>query len=132
MHKTGAAALLGGGLGLAAYAAVALIAGTSASRVGAETAEQLESASRATDDSATGLALARNQIESDELLEALATLERVMMNDPENLEARALHAGLFCRVDDRQGAIMEFDTLRGLEVPPDVFDEARQPCRGGR
>lgn len=132
MGKTGAAALLGGGLGLAIYAAVAVVATTSASPASAESAEALESASRATDDTATGLALARSQIESDELLEAMATLERIMMNDPENLEARALHAGLFCRIDDRRGAIMEFDLLRGLDVPQTVATEARQPCKLGR
>jgi Flp pilus assembly protein TadD len=132
MVRTRAAALLGGLLGLAAYAAVALVASVTASPLSAETAGELESASRATDDTATGLSLARNQIESGELLEALATLERIMMNDPEDLEARALHAGLLCRIDDRRGAIMEFDLLRGLDVPQDVSDEARQPCRGGR
>jgi len=121
----------GTGFAFATLAYLALIATGTASTAHAETAAELDELSQASDSAATGIALARSQIEDDELLEAMATLERVLMNDPENLEARALHAGLLCRVDDKRGAIMEFGRLRGLEVPQDVSDEARQPCRAG-
>jgi len=131
MGKTASRALRVCGFRLPVCAAIALAA-LSSTPLTADTAAQLESASRATDSTATGISLARSQIASDELLEAMATLERVMMNDPENLEARALHAGLLCRIDDRRGAIMEFDLLRGLDVPQTVATEARQPCKLGR
>jgi Flp pilus assembly protein TadD len=97
----------------------------------AETTRELDALSQATDEPLTGIALARRQIGEDELLEAMATLERVLMKDPDNLEARALHAGLLCRIDDRRGAILEFDALRGLDVPQPVSAEARRPCQGG-
>jgi len=113
--------------GFAAIAAAILLAG--GTPVVADTTAELDALSKASDKAISGIALARQQIDRDELLEALATLERVLMNNPDNLEARALHAGLLCRVDDRKGAITEFDALRGLDVPPDVNDEAREPCR---
>jgi len=97
----------------------------------AETPEQLDALSRATDSEASGMALARSQVREGALLDAMATLERVLMNFPENDEARALHAGLFCRIDDRKGALVEFDNLRGREVPDAVNEEAREPCRQG-
>lgn len=132
MAKSGAAMLVGTGLGMVAFACLTLIAGGMPGPARAETAGQLDALSRATDTPANGIALARRQINADELLEAMATLERVLMNAPRNLEARALHAGLLCRIDDRRGAIMEFDSLRGLNVPQPVSVEAREPCQGGR
>lgn len=130
MAKSMAAIMLGAGLALTSFACVALLAG-GAGPAHAETAAQLDALSRASDKPSTGIALARSQIDADELLEAMATLERLLMNDPENLEARALHAGLLCRIDDRRGAIMEFDNLRGLDVPRPVWFEARMLCKAG-
>lgn len=115
------------GTGPAICASLALLAASAPAL--AETVSQLDSLSRATDDSESGIALARRQIADGQLLEALGTLERLLINDPENLEARALHAGTLCRIDDRRGAITEFDTLRNLDVPPAVSEEARRPCR---
>ncbi|MDG2003226.1 MAG: hypothetical protein P8J20_07835 [Novosphingobium sp.] len=132
MAKSGPAIILGTGFGLALFASLALIVGSMAGPARADTAGQLDTQSRATDRPGSGIALARRQINADDLLEAMATLERVLMNNPSNLEARALHAGLLCRIDDRRGAIMEFDSLRGLNVPQSVSAEARMPCRGGR
>lgn len=97
----------------------------------ADTTSELEALSKASDSAAGGIPLARSQIDRGELLEAMATLERVLINDPDNLEARALHAGLLCRVDDRRGAMMEFDAMRLLDVPQHISDEARAPCRAG-
>lgn len=130
MARSFAAVVLGAGLALTLFASLALLAG-GAGPAHAETAGQLDTLSRATDKPSTGMALARRQIGNDELLEAMATLERVLMNYPDNLEARALHAGLLCRIDDRRGAITEFDALRGLDVPQPVSVEARQPCKAG-
>jgi len=97
----------------------------------AETPQQLDTLSRATDKADAGIALARRQIGKGALLDAMATLERVLFNFPENDSARALHAGLFCRIGDRRGATVEFDTLRGSAVPASISDEARAPCRAG-
>lgn len=117
------------GFGLAALVALALFGGSTAVPARAETASQLDVMSQATDKSASGIALARKLIQGDDLLGAMATLERVLINNPNNLEARALHAGLLCRIDDRRGANVEFDTLRGLDIPPAVTAEARHPCQ---
>ncbi len=94
----------------------------------AETPTELEALSRATDSSAGGLALARNQITSGDLLDALATLERLIVNDPTDDQARLLHAGILCRVDDRQGSLIEFDKLRGHKFTTAQWSEATAPC----
>lgn len=120
-------ALLGGVVPALLGAAVpALLVG--AVPAWAETPVQLEALSRATDSSASGLALARRQIANGELLDALATLERLIVNDPGNYQARLLHAGLLCRVDDPQGSLIEFDALRGHDFPPAQWAEAMAPC----
>jgi len=132
MARSAIAAIPGAMFGLTALATVALFNSVVSWPVQAETPSQLDAESRATDTAAGGIALARQQIRDDELLSAMATLERVMMRAPGNLEARALHAGLLCRIDDRRGAMTEFGTLHGLDVPQPVSAEAREPCRGGR
>jgi Flp pilus assembly protein TadD len=115
--------------GIAALLAAPLV--LAGAPLSAETPAQLDALSRASDQPGTGIALARKQIAHGELLDAMATLERVLMNDPDNDEARALHAGLLCRIDDKRGAMVEFDTMRGRDVPQNVSDEAREPCRQG-
>jgi len=127
MAKSRSAAMPGAGMALALLASLA--GGGAPAR--AETLAELDALSQATDSAAKGIALARRQIERDELLEAAASLERVLMNYPDNLEARLLHAGLLCRIDDRRGAILEFDMVRGLEVSDKVLAEARRPCQAG-
>ena len=102
-----------------------------AAPLAAETPAQLDALSIATDKPSTGNALARRQIGRGELLGAMATLERVLFNFPNDDEARALHAGLLCSIDDRRGATVEFDALRGREIPTSLSDEARAPCRKG-
>ena len=97
----------------------------------AETPAQLDILSRATDQPETGVTLARSQIAKGDLLDAMASLERTLFNFPENDEARALHAGLLCRIGDRRGALVEFDTMRGREIPASLNEEARAPCRDG-
>ena len=58
----------------------------------AETPDQLDALARATAQPTSGVALARKQIAAGDLLEALATLERVIINHPQSNEARLLHA----------------------------------------
>jgi len=104
-------------------------AGALAVPASAETVAQLDAQSRATENAASGLALARQEIEKGDLLGAMATLERVLFNHPKNAQARALHASLFCRIDDRRGATVELDALRGGAISPALAEEARAPCR---
>ncbi|MCB2073603.1 MAG: hypothetical protein H6917_07770 [Novosphingobium sp.] len=94
----------------------------------AETPAELDALSRATDQPGSGVALARRQIASGELLDALATLERVILNHPEDEEARLLHAGVTCSIDDRRGALVELDVLRGREFSDSLWDEATADC----
>lgn len=94
----------------------------------ADSADELDALSRATAEVAPGIALARRQINEGDLTAALATLERVMLNHPQNNEARLLHASLFCRLDDRIGVLIEFDDLRGRDFPDRQWDEATAPC----
>ena len=105
-----------------------------ASTVGAQSAAELDALARATAQPTSGITLARKQIAAGDLLEALATLERVIINHPQSNEARLLHAGVMCRIDDRRGAMVELDGLRGREIPDSLWDEANLACsgRGGR
>ena len=75
-----------------------------------------------------GLALARAQAAAGNLLDALATLERVQGVDPQDKQARLLHASLLCRIDDRDGAAAEFARLRGKEYTKADWTAAMLPC----
>ena len=94
----------------------------------ADSAAELDALSRATAEVAPGIALARSQIKEGDLTGALASLERVILNHPQNNAARLLHASLFCRLDDRSGALIEFDDLRGRDLSDRQWDEATAPC----
>ena len=98
------------------------------SPVRAETPAELDALARATVQPGTGIALAREQIGSGDLLDALATLERVILNHPGNEEARLLHAGVMCRIDDRRGALVELDILRNRDFSESLWNEATAPC----
>lgn len=100
--------------------------------VHAETPAQLDILSRSTQQAGTGLSLARRQIRDGDLLGAMATLERVAITDPDNREARLLHAGLLCRLDDRQGSLIEFDSLRGSDFSDALWAEATGACEQPR
>lgn len=102
--------------------------GLAASPALGETPAQLDALARATQQPESGLALAREQIDAGELLDALATLERVILNHPENNEARLLHAATLCRMDDRRGALVELDTMRNRDIPETMWREATAPC----
>lgn len=98
----------------------------------ADPAAPLDALSQATDKAASGLALAREQIGAGQLLDALSTLERLILNDQENDEARLLHASVLCRIDDLPGSMVEFDDLRGHELDQDQWTEAVKPCNAMR
>jgi hypothetical protein len=98
----------------------------------AQTAQALDALTRPTAQPATGMDLARRQIAEGQLTQALATLERVILTHPNADEARLLHAGLLCRLDDRPGSVVEFDRLRGRDFPPELWREATEPCQAPR
>ena len=102
----------------------------------AETVEQLDWLSQMADRPASGLQLASDQAARGELLDALATLERVLTTHPEAKEAQLRHAGLLCRVDDREGAAAEFSRLKEREFEKKAWHEAKASCAanggGGR
>jgi len=94
----------------------------------AETPAQLDALSKATDQPGPGIALARKQIASGDLLDALATLERVILNHPDNEEARLLHAGVTCSIDDKRGALVELDLLRNRDFSDSLWQKATSDC----
>lgn len=94
----------------------------------AATIEDLDALSRVTEQADSGIAFARSRIAEGDLLEALAALERVILNHPDSSEARLLHASLMCRLDDRRGALPEFEGLRGHDLPGAAVEAARRPC----
>ena len=96
----------------------------------AETPAQLDVLAQATTLPDDGVALARRQIAAGDLLEALGTLERVLINAPTSNEARLLHAGVMCRLDDRRGAMVELDQLRNRQIPAALWPEANAACSG--
>lgn len=98
----------------------------------AQPSATLEQLVRATETPSGGIALAREQTADGALLAALATLERVILTNPENAEARLLHAGLLCRLDDRSGSLVEFDALRGRSFAPALWAEATTQCNSNK
>ena len=78
----------------------------------AETFEDLEQLSDASADEETGIQLAQEQAERGELLEALATLERVLATEPKAHDARLLQAYYLCKVDDIRGGKVALSKLK--------------------
>lgn len=98
------------------------------SPVRAETPAQLDQQLRATAKLPTGLGLVRQRIRDGDLTGALAAVERVIILDPLDAEARLLHASLLCRLDDRPGSQTEFDPLRGHDLPDKLWREEVSHC----
>ena len=94
-------------------------------------AQSLEDLDRLVQNSAKpadGLALARSQAGAGDLLDALATLERVLAADPKDKQVRLLHASLLCRIDDPDGAAAEFARLRAKDYKKAEWSAALVPC----
>lgn len=113
-------------LGVAAFG-LAIAAGPAQ----ADTFEVLDALSDASANETTGIALAREQATRGEYLEALATLERVLAENPKSREARLIHAIFLCRVDDQQGGLVAIDKLKEKHYGADVLDQARASCAQG-
>jgi hypothetical protein len=99
--------------------------------VQAQTLEDLDALSDATLDEATGIAAAREQANSGQYLEALATLERVLALFPKSAEARLIHAIYLCDIDDKQGGLVEIDKFKKSEFGEELIEDARARCSGG-
>ncbi len=105
----------------------AFVLGTSSLAV-AQTLEELDAISDASSDETSGIQYARDQASRGEYLEALATLERVLAQNPKSREARLIHAIYLCRVDDRRGGLVEIDKLKKKHYTEELLDEARAMC----
>jgi hypothetical protein len=90
----------------------------------------LDGLSRAGDRADTGMASAERLWRAGDALGALAALERVMILHPEAHGALLQHASLLCRLDDREGAKVEFDQLDRRDFPPAAWAAATAPCGG--
>ena len=111
-----------------AIAAALLTSLTLPQPVFAQTIDDLDRLVQASVKSADGLALARSQASSGALLDALATLDRVLAVEPKHKQARLLHASLLCRIDDRDGAAVEFSRLKSKDYKKVDWNAALAPC----
>ena len=94
----------------------------------AQSLDELDGLVQASAKPADGLKLARSQADAGALLDALATLERVLAVDPKHKQARLLHASLLCRVDDGPGAAFEFGRLKSGSYKKAEWAAANAPC----
>lgn len=85
----------------------------------AQSLAELDRLSDLTANEDTGVAAAQEQAGRGAYLEALSTLERVMAAFPESVSARLLHAVYLCRIDDRQGGLVEIS-----QMDEDLFGRA--------
>jgi hypothetical protein len=94
----------------------------------AQTLEELDTLVQASAKPKEGLALARAQAAAGAWLDALATLERVLATDPKHKHSRLLHASILCRLDDADGAKVEFSRLKSGDYKKADWAEAIAPC----
>lgn len=113
----------------AAMAAI-LIAGLAATALPAraETVEDLDVLSDRSVDEQSGLALAQEQANRGEFLEAISTLERTLAENPKSESARLLHAYFLCKVDDRTGGAVEIGKLKAKKYAKADMDAVRAQC----
>lgn len=94
----------------------------------AEIPDALDQQLAASGSATAALGLARQQADGGQLLEALATSERVLFLDPKLKAALLLHATLLCRLDDAKGAAAEFSLIRQHDYPKDDWRAAAAQC----
>jgi hypothetical protein len=61
-------------------------------------------------------------------LEAIATLERMLAENPKSREGRLLHALYLCKIDDKRGGLVEIDKLKTRDFGKDLLKESRELC----
>ena len=94
----------------------------------ADTPENLAlMADRATGEQ-TGIRMAQDQAANGNLLDALSTLERVLIANPQSKFARLLHAIYLCRIDDHMGGAVEIGKFDKKEFAKADIDNARAQC----
>lgn len=76
----------------------------------------------------SAMELAREQAAGGDFLGAAATLERVLIADENADEARLAYATILCRLDDRQSAELELQTLSGHGGSQAGRDEVAAAC----
>lgn len=108
--------------------AVGLIAGLP-QVASAQSLEDLDRLVAASVKPADGLALARSQSAAGAWLDALATLERVLAVDPKHKQVRLAHAEILCRIDDLEGASVEFARLKSRDYKKSEWSAANAPCK---
>ena len=108
--------------------AILLAGGLAVAPVAAETLEELDALSDSSADEAMGIAMAKQQADRGEYLEALATLERVLAVHPKSASARLIHALYLCKVDDKRGGLVEIDKLKKKEYGKELLAESRALC----
>jgi hypothetical protein len=79
-------------------------------------------------DPQAAMALARSLAGSGDLVQAAATLERVLIEFPEDDAALLFHATLLCRLDDRAGARAELASLRGVDPTGSEWTQVTAAC----
>lgn len=94
----------------------------------AQSLEELDMLVQASSKPKEGLALARSQVSAAAWLDALATLDRVLAVDPKHKQARLLHASILCRLDDADGAKVEFARLKSSAYKKAEWADAVAPC----
>lgn len=94
----------------------------------AQSFEEIDRLSDISAEEETGIAAAREQAERGQLLEALATLERVMAVHPRSANARILHAYYLCAIDDQQGGMVEIDNMDEDDFGEENIEELRRRC----
>ena len=105
-------------------AGLALFAGA----VRAEPIDEIEHELAAADKGEEVLALAQQQADAGQLLEALASAERARFLDPKLKQARLMHAVLLCRIDDPQGAAIEWNALDKGDFKKKAWKSAKASC----
>ena len=110
--------------------AAALLTALSAAGVPAR-ADTLPDLAALSDQSAgeqSGIALARQQADEGQLLQAIATLERTLAANPKSDAARLLHALYLCRIDDRTGGAVEIGKLKAKKYAAQDLAQVRAQC----
>lgn len=94
----------------------------------AQTVEDIERELVTADKGEKVLALAQQQADAGQLLEALASAERARFLDPKLKQARLMHAVLLCRIDDPQGAAIEWNALDKGDFKKKSWKSAKASC----
>jgi Flp pilus assembly protein TadD len=114
-----------------ALAALAMAA-TPVCAAQAETLAELDAMSDTSVNEEAGVTQAQSQQARGELLEAIATLERVLADNPKSASARLLHALYLCQIDDPEGGRVELGKLDAKLYTDAIMAEVRGQCTGAQ